>query len=106
MVARGAVWEGRKALRTKTGTFQGLQARARPLLLGTPPGSVGAGGEAASQSGLIGGRAAVEEAGRWVGARRKVTVAPPTQSENSHGSTSGLPESRVLGIRAGPAGSL
>lgn len=27
MVARGAVWEGRKALRTKTGTFQGLQAR-------------------------------------------------------------------------------
>lgn len=60
---------------------------------------MGAGGEAAPQSGLIGGRAAVEEAGRWVGARRKVTVAPPTQSENSHGSTSGLPESRVLGIR-------
>lgn len=62
---------------------------------------MGAGSKATSQHRLPGDGAAVEAAGRGVGARGKVTVALP-----AHRVHAGLPDGPVLGAQAGPASPL
>lgn len=94
--------QDRQALRTKQArSGAGSWGRTRSPLLGVPPGRVGAGGKAASQSGLLGDCTALEAAGRDMGVRGKVTAAPPT-----HRVHAGLPGGPVRDTQAGPAGSL
>ena len=94
--ARGT---GQTGPEDQTGTFWGLQLGEGQV--STPGVLLKCGCKAASQRGLPGDGAAVEVAGRGVGARGKLTVAPPARRVHA-----GPPDGPVLGAQAGPAGSL